>query len=179
VTRAFVAVAPPDAVLDAVATATEDFELEDGRRTMRAQWHVTLQFLGNAADIDAVAAVLAGLATTRGRARLGGAGAFPSARRATVLWLGLTEGADLLTTLAGEVARRLGPLGFQPEKRPFHPHLTLGRTKAPRDLRGTVDRLAPRDYGPAWNVDEVIVYESRLRRTGAEYVPRAAVTLPS
>ena len=73
-TRAFVAVSPPDAVLDAVAARAAGVTIP-GRPTTRDQWHVTLQFLGNRADVDAVAAALIGLDAERGTARLGGAGA--------------------------------------------------------------------------------------------------------
>jgi 2'-5' RNA ligase len=176
-TRAFVAVRPPEAVLDAVAGAVADFSLEGARLTTRDQWHLTLQFLGNRIDIDAVVSALDGLTTRAGTAQLGGWGAFPKERRAGVVWLGLARGAELLGALAAEVAARLVPLGFEPEDRPFHAHLTVARLNPPRSV---TDVLAPRDAGPVgepWPVDAVVVYESILRRRGAEYVPRAAIML--
>jgi 2'-5' RNA ligase len=179
VTRAFVAVSPPRAVLDAVEVAATEVDLPGGRRTSREQWHITLQFLGNVDDLDAVAAALDGLAARATRGRLGGAGAFPTARRAKVLWLGLAEGGEALAGLARAVAELLQPLGFVPEDRPYHPHLTLGRTKVACDLRAVVARLDACELGPAFSIDEVVVYESRLRRAGAEYVPRAVIRLPS
>ena len=57
-TRAFVAVVPPASVLDAVARATAGIDVASVRRTTRAQWHVTLQFLGDVGDVDAVASAL-------------------------------------------------------------------------------------------------------------------------
>jgi 2'-5' RNA ligase len=178
VTRAFVAVLPPRQVLDAVEAAVTDLDLPGGRRTTRDQWHVTLQFLGNVDDIHAVGDALRDLTTPAARGRLGGAGAFPTARRAKVLWLGLSQGGDALGRLAREVAERLAPLGFDPEDRPYHAHLTLGRTRSASDLRGVVARLEACDLGPAFPIEEVVVYESRLRRSGAEYVPRAVIRLP-
>jgi 2'-5' RNA ligase len=177
VTRAFVAVTPPERVLDAVAASTSPLVLPDARRTTRDQWHVTLQFLGNRAEIDAVAPALAGVTTAPGVARLGGAGAFPSARRARVVWIGCSEGRDLLTALAAEVARLLEPLGYAPEQRAFHPHLTLARCRAPADVRGALSDLESCDYGPAWTVSEVVLYESRLRRDGAQYIARDRIRL--
>jgi 2'-5' RNA ligase len=173
VTRAFVAVRPPDSVLDAVPA----IDVPSVRPTTREQWHITLQFLGNAADIDAVTDALQRLEVRAGTAQLGGAGAFPSARRATVLWLGLCEGSELLTALATAVGERLTPLGHPPETRRFHPHLTLGRCKAPTDLRRLLEELGDPPVGDVWTVAEVVVYESRLQRAGARYVPRAAITL--
>ena len=68
-----------------------------------------------------------------GDVRLGGGGAFPSERRARVLWLGVDEGAELLAQLAGAVGALLAPLGYEPEDRPFHAHLTLARLGRPSD----------------------------------------------
>jgi 2'-5' RNA ligase len=180
VTRAFVAVVPPDAVLDAIAAATTslDFDFGGARRTTREQWHVTLQFLGNAADVDGVAAVLEPLAVRAGEVRIGGAGAFPTARRGRVLWLGVAEGAELFHDLAAHVGHLLAPLGFTPEARAFHPHLTLARVRrAAIDLRSTVATLDSLQYGDPWTVSEVVLVESRLHSAGARYVPRASIRL--
>jgi 2'-5' RNA ligase len=177
VTRAFVAVTPSETVLDAVAAATSDLAMPGVRMTTRAQWHLTLQFLGNRADIDAIAALLHGIEVPPGTARLGGAGAFPNARRASVVWVGVTVGAELLFALARAVAARLEPNGFVPEARAYHPHLTLGRARSPTDLRATVAELRTRGFGPEWTVGSIVVYESNARRAGAQYVPRAAISL--
>jgi 2'-5' RNA ligase len=160
-------------VLDALAAS---LDLGDGRRTTRDQWHVTLQFLGNRADVDAVTEALAGLRAPAASAQLGGLGAFPSNKRARVVWLGLAQGAELFGALAAEVGGRLTPLGHVPEARTYHAHLTLARCKTPADLRAAVTSGAT-TVGDPWLVDEVILYESRLRRTGAEYLPVASVPL--
>ena len=175
--RAFVAVRPPERVLDDVARVVEGLEVPNVRWTARGQWHVTLQFLGNHADVDAVAHALTSLALRSGRAQLGGGGAFPSARRARVLWLGLREGGEWFGQCAAAVGALLAPLGHEPETRPFHAHLTLARSKTPADLRPVVERLGDAPVGEAWTTDEVVLYESRLKRSGAEYEPRSVVRL--
>ena len=65
-TRAFVAVRLPGAVLDAVHQRVSALDLA-GRRTTRDQWHLTLQFLGDDVDIDAVAGLF-GLVVVGGEA---------------------------------------------------------------------------------------------------------------
>jgi RNA 2',3'-cyclic 3'-phosphodiesterase len=170
VTRAFVAVRPPDDVLDTIHV-----DVPDARMTTREQRHVTLQFLGNRADVDAVVEALGGLDVRAGEVQLRGFGAFPSPKRARVVWIGVTSERDVFGELAAEVGRRLAPLGHEPEDRPFHAHLTLARLKVPRDVRPLP---ADEVFGRPWLVDEVVVYESRLKRSGAEYVPRAAIRLP-
>lgn len=176
-TRAFVAVEAPDDVLDAVEVACSSLELPGARRTTRDQWHVTLQFLGNQADVDAVTTALGSLAVSAGATRLGSAGAFPNARRGRVLWLGLLEGGALLEELAAAVGALLTPLGHEPDDRPYHPHLTLARCKVPSDLRTAVAALGSEPVGQAWTVSEIVVFESQLRRSGAEYIPRARIAL--
>jgi 2'-5' RNA ligase len=178
VTRAFVAIRPPERVLDAVATASAAVDVGDARRTTRDQWHLTLQFLGDVASLDAVADSLGTITTAVGRVALGGAGAFPGARRANVLWIGIAEGADYVTALAGDVVRALARLGFAADQRTFHPHLTIARARRRTfDARASVGVLAGRAYGEPWLVEEVTLFESRLGRDGARYEPRAVVTL--
>jgi 2'-5' RNA ligase len=129
-TRAFVAVRPPDDVLDRVdeISATIEAHTPDGARwTTREQHHLTLQFLGNRADVDAVAAALREIAVAPADVELRGIGAFPSPRRARVLWIGVAAGASMLTQLAAAVGVLLEPLGHEPEARAYHPHLTLAR----------------------------------------------------
>jgi 2'-5' RNA ligase len=179
VPRAFVAVEPPAPVLDAVdaAIAAVEHDVAGARWTTRAQHHITLQFLGNRADVDAVADALRALAVCAGDVRVGGAGAFPSERRGRVLWAGIAEGTALLAQLAAAVGALLLPLGHEPEAREYHPHLTLARCKTPTDLRPAVAALRDHDFGDAWRVDRVVLYESNVRRTGAEYTERASIPL--
>lgn len=178
--RAFVAVRPPDAVLAAVADVVATARAVAGagaRWTTREQWHLTLQFLGDHIDLDAVAGALAALAVPSGDVRLGGGGAFPDARRAKVLWLGVVEGGEYLTGVAGAVGALLSPLGHVPETRPFHAHLTLARLARPTDVRGAVRALGESPVGESWTVAEVVLYESQTRPEGTRYHAHATFPL--
>jgi len=175
-TRAFVAVSLPDAVLDALAERAARLTFP-GRPTTRDQWHVTLQFLGNRADVDAVMGALTGLEAEGGTARLGGAGAFPRPARATVLWLGFVEGGPVMQRLADAVMQRTESLGYEREDRPYQPHLTLARCRTPTDLRPVVTALGDAPVGPAWTIDRVAIYESKTHRDGAQYIPRGTIAL--
>jgi 2'-5' RNA ligase len=75
------------------------------------------------------------------------------------------------------VRARLAALGHEPEAREFHPHLTLARARAVTDFTDAVEMIDDRDTLPAWTVAEVVVFESVLRRDGAQYVPRRAIAL--
>lgn len=177
-TRAFVAVTLPYDVLNAVQSRTAGLEIRGGRLVPVLQWHLTLQFLGDDADLYAIVSALDGFDVPGGAVRLGGAGAFPNARRGRILWIGIAEGTDVLTRLANGVARQLAPLGFEPEDRTFLPHLTLVRCADATDLRAHVAALDAESFGASWPVEELTVYESELRADGPRYIERAVVPLP-
>ncbi|MFN8035762.1 MAG: RNA 2',3'-cyclic phosphodiesterase [Acidimicrobiia bacterium] len=175
--RAFVAVVPPPAVLDAIAERVRAVS-GDGpalRWMARAQWHLTMQFLGRVDDLDVVvdAATRAAASVGAFEMQLAGSGAFPSARRAAVLWLGVGTGTDALGALARGVAEAFAPLGYPPEDRPFHPHLTVARASRPRRADHVIAAIGGGSgdvvIGPAWQVRDVVLYESRTRPEGAEY----------
>jgi 2'-5' RNA ligase len=175
--RAFVAVVPPAPVLEAVAATLGKPEIPGARFARREQWHMTLQFLGNRVDLDDVTEALGDLSVRPGPVRFGGFGAFPNERRARVLWLGVAEGAPLLAQVAAAVGVLLGPRGYPPEERDHHAHLTLARCKAPTDLQATLTALGSGFVGPAWTVDDVVLFESLTRSTGAKYMERARFSL--
>ncbi|GBD29021.1 RNA 2',3'-cyclic phosphodiesterase [bacterium HR32] len=144
--------------------------------------HLTLKFLGEVGEGKAVD-VLTALEGLAGRGefyvRYAGLGAFPRARGARVLWIGVTEGADRLASLAAWVEDRLRPLGFPPEERPFSPHLTIGRLRTPAyhpELQRAVEREARVEVG-SQRVQSVEVMESVLRRQGPVYTVRASYRL--
>ena len=56
--------------------------------------------------------------------RRAGLGAFRIRSGATVLWMGLDQGEDALSTLAKTVDTAIDRAEFSPESRPFNPHLT-------------------------------------------------------
>ncbi|HMG27121.1 MAG TPA: RNA 2',3'-cyclic phosphodiesterase [Acidimicrobiia bacterium] len=176
--RGFVAVVPPADVLDAVDAAAAGVEVPStARRTTRPQWHLTLQFLGNKVDFAAVADALEPLAIRGAPVQLGAAGAFPTERRGRVLWVGVREGDALLAQLAAAVGALLGPIGYPPEDRPYHAHLTLVRLKAPADLRPVVAALGSGPVGRAWTAEEVVLFRSKPGRGGSEYTARARFPL--
>ena len=56
-------------------------------------------------------------------------GCFPHPARPRVLWVGLDDPSQALGRLNERLMAALTPLGFPPEDRPFHPHLTLARAQ--------------------------------------------------
>ncbi len=171
--RAFVAVRPPDAVLEAIeATLAPARKAMVGPRWAgRDQWHVTLQFLGPVATlapvVEGLGAAVASLAPFR--FQLGGSGAFPNPRRARVVWIGSEEGAGPMAGLAGAVTGVLAPLGYEAETRPFRSHLTVARLRDPGDVTPVLATLGDGVVGEAWTVEEIVLYQSRLSPSGSQY----------
>ena len=132
--RLFVAIAPPSAVLDELDALVEPLRARrpDLRWTNREAWHVTLAFLGQV-DEAAAARLLPRLeraARRHQQVRLAfeGAGAFPSATRANVLWSGLSGDRGALARLAESVAAGARRAGAPPpdKGRRFRPHRCPG-----------------------------------------------------
>jgi RNA 2',3'-cyclic 3'-phosphodiesterase len=162
--RLFVAVDVPSEVQRAV-----DRAIRPWRWTLEARWvapeqrHVTVRFLG-AVDADAIDLVGVGVAAAAGsvapvETRLAGLGAFPSERRARVLWAGIDDAAGRLAAIAAALDAALVPR-FPPEPRAFRPHLTLARIDPPLRLPDGVVTATVEPVG--FRVDRVVLYESVL-----------------
>jgi 2'-5' RNA ligase len=169
--RLFVAVDAPEDQLArlnrAIAPLKEEYE--KARWLPPANQHVTLKFLGSTPSdrFDAVKEVIDVVARSHAptEVSVAGLGAFPSPRRARVLWAGIDDPASLLTGLAADLSGAFEPLGYRAEARAFTPHLTLARFKVPARLEGLPE-------GPAFDpfvVDRVLLYLSRLHPHGARY----------
>ncbi|MDG6226212.1 MAG: RNA 2',3'-cyclic phosphodiesterase [Candidatus Thermoplasmatota archaeon] len=107
----------------------------DGRfRTVDpALMHITIRFLGEidadpAGLIDAISGPVARIASfDMYPAR---AGAFPSWKRPSVLWIGFEDGGRS-AELASYMDKALSDLGFPPaSKKPYLPHMTLARSRS-------------------------------------------------
>jgi 2'-5' RNA ligase len=128
--------------------------------------HLTLRFLGRvvedgippiASAIDKVAAVHRPFSLT-----ISGGGAFPSPSRPRVLWLAVGEGANDLAAVERALVGPLATLGWQPEERPYAPHLTLARSDGVRDGPAAARDLvtAALSLSVAFTVDRIVLYES-------------------
>ena len=177
--RVFVAVTPPIEVRRALVRAAQDLPVAGEVRWVKPEnVHLTLKFLGDVTEDDLVrvAEVLESVCERHEafEAAPSGFGAFPSARRARILWAGIGGGARHLTALAHDVQRSLESVGFDPERRPYAPHLTLGRARGRPAVLESNQGTPP---GLAFPVRNVELVESVLGETGAAYSTLAAYAL--
>ncbi len=186
--RLFVALEPTEGVRREARRAEE--HLGSTLPRLRARYaapdavHLTLVFLGavEEASVAALERAAGGVArTTRPfGCTTAGLGAFPSARRPSVLWLGLDENGDALSGLQRDLERALGAFVERDERKRFVPHLTLARIAGlggtPRDavaeaLRGFRPERA------SWYVDALVLFQSELGPAGARHTPLARLPL--
>lgn len=151
--------------------------LPDLRWVDAAGIHLTLAFLGELDDAQ-LAQACAAATDAAARAwtftyRLSGLGTFGPPRQPRVLWMGVSEPSGLLHTLHQSIGQALEQRNFVTEKRPFSPHLTLARIKAPlapAQVQLLLQLLARyQSDSPAYPVMNLAVMKSELARSGARY----------
>jgi len=85
--------------------------------------------------------------------------------------MGLVDGREVLILFQKQIETQLEKIGFQPEDRPFHPHLTLGRMKSSRgkeELVGRIEKYREEEFGD-FQVGRVILFKSDLTPSGPIY----------
>lgn len=168
----FVAIAVPAEVSEAISDAARPWRegIPAARWVPAQNRHVTLAFLG-ATDPRMTLWVRAQLAavadaTPPFRTRPHGFGAFPSSRRARVLWAGLDDTTGALSMLAGAIREALaGRITL--ESRPFTAHVTLARCEPPVVLPAAFSET--RFEAAPFTVDEISLMQSHLGRPAPVY----------
>ncbi len=178
--RAFIAVELPPVVKQELGVVTDVLAGQVPPRSVR--WvkpdliHVTLCFLGETAvaKLPAIFQTLDDVAQRHAplKLRLNGTGCVPNARRPQVIWVGLAGEVKALAALKADLDEVLVPLGWQPEKRPFQPHLTVGRVNKGQKLSGFAGEATVKEM--AFPVTAVSLIESQLTRQGPVYTVRHA-----
>ena len=147
--------------------------------------HLTLAFLGELSDDELAEAVDATEEAAQKAIpfeyRLKGLGIFGSTHQPRVIWMGVEDlpsgkiQGSPLQQLHRVLTRKLELRGFEIEKRPFSPHLTLARIKQPlspdeqqRLQRLLHSRLAG-SSSAVYQVNNLCVMKSELSRAGAKY----------
>ncbi len=156
--RLFFAVAMTDEVKARAAEVQRELAKVTGRIVKwvdPAILHITLKFVGwvpenRVADCLAVGHEVAA-ASRQGRLILAGTGAFPTARRPRVLWIGTAGDVGVLASAAEVLDRRMAEVGLaEPENRLFAAHLTFGRVRQgakPPDLTEALAAFAGEQFG--------------------------------
>ena len=140
--------------------------------------HLTLKFLGDTpiAQLEILKELLAKEAEKIAPFEISirKAGVYPTLSRPGVIWAGVEKNENLLR-LQKCVESVASQIGSVPEKRPFSAHLTFGRvtrkgytSQARYQIRKAIEENQGYDFGSV-GVDSVHLFQSELKRTGAEY----------
>ncbi|MCA1819150.1 MAG: RNA 2',3'-cyclic phosphodiesterase [Halobacteriales archaeon] len=176
--RLFLAIPAPESPRYAELARDIQAAMPQARPVPAGSWHATLRFLGEVADWRPLAAAVRPVvaATPRARLAMRGVGAFPSPRKARVVWAGMH--ADGLGALAAAVAAAT-PLAHDPERgRPFHAHVTLARLDPPGDASAFASAHASETLAKG-TMDSVVLYSSQLTPSGPVYRPLETFPLGS
>ena len=186
--RTFIAIDIPGDAKDALAALIQSLESSGlhGIRWVNPKGiHLTLKFLGNIPQsmppriLDALNHACQEHAPFD--LSLGEFGVFPNPNNPRVLWVGLNGDTSSLSRLQASVEKQCRSLGFEPDRRPFRPHLTLGRVRRSLPLpQLDIVRAVLKDRTSAgalqWSVEEIHLIHSTLTPQGAVY--RSLGTLP-
>ena len=140
--------------------------------------HVTLYFFGEVAEKEYLS--LQQLLTKALTAihpfsvSVKGVSGFPSLSRPRVLWVGINNPTKELETIYLLVDKHLqeSTIGINRDTKPYTPHVTIARIKGPfdRDIFQTLSSYGEHEFG-SFQVNNVILYRSILRREGPLYEP--------
>ncbi len=144
-------------------------------------FHVTLQFLGETKRLEEIQQALRQVKGSPITLAFRNAGFFPNPKSPRVFWVGI-EFDQNLQELVKSIAEAHRPLGFERDKGPFHPHLTLARagigrprpaqgepsSSGLRQVRAAVEARPSLEFG-TMTAREFYLYESKLSPAGAQY----------
>lgn len=181
--RAFVALEMPEAIHRSLAEVSEGLKKELLGIPLRwvpvQNMHLTMKFLGEVMPdrVEEFGRVVKTRCAQFASFQISitGLGAFPSLRRARVIWVGIEAPqslSDLVTALESDFAT----LGFQREKRPFSAHLTLARVREhaqPSALQKIYDVISsfPSPNTISAMANKVVLFRSELKPSGSVYNP--------
>jgi 2'-5' RNA ligase len=127
--------------------------------------HVTLQFLGEVTLTQKAEIITALMKLSTEQEsfplEIDGIGTFGRTEQPRILWAGVEGDLGQLHQLQKKITEKLRPIGFQPDDRPYRPHVTLARkfkgntfTISQTDQWGTMTR--------AWIANHITLYETKL-----------------
>lgn len=147
---------------------------DDGLRwSLPESWHITLQFLGNVSQeqYSCILPPLHALRHTPVPIQIESLDFFD---RAGIFFTGVRLTPELVS-LQQQITSATAHCGFAAETRPYHPHITLARTKGRRNTTGLHSLKTKIKREPAFSSfvsEEFLLYESHLAPSGSQYEVR-------
>ena len=150
-----------------------------GKRPPTRNWHITLRFLGECSDAQADQ-IMFSLSETvdvpAGRIWCDGLGAFPRPSKAGVIYAAIDDQTGILGYLAAVCSEAAVDASFDPDDRPYRPHLTLARLRPALDVRTLFAGYG--EFRVPIKAGAVTLMRTRRTRTGIHYDTVARLALP-
>ena len=143
------------------------------------QFHLTLRFIG---EVDGalgndISGALDGISMPGFDLALSGVGTWGDKRKSHALWAGVRPSEPLMR-LRNKIENALVRAGVEPDRRKFHPHVTLARTGAsPAHRIGEFIAGHGAFATQSFAVNEFVLFSSFLSHSGAIYTPEASFPL--
>jgi 2'-5' RNA ligase len=161
--RFFLALPLPESVREHLANARPP-QLPGINLVRPDQMHVTLHFLGELDDddLEVTRRAMSTILSPRFSLGIAGVGTFPEKGPPRVIWAGV-EACSRLSALQlhlGECLKQA--INFQPEDRPYKPHITLSRVKPPVTRSQLHDYFEGRQHLaiPQVPIDRIVLFQS-------------------
>jgi len=173
--RTFIAVPVPRQVLVVRDMLISTINPKSGkiRWVAKGNLHLTLRFLGPTPEesLDNINDLLTKELSTCDplELQIAGTGCFPKPERPRILWLGIEGQVAELQGLVQRINSGLESLGFPPEEREYHPHLTLARIKYPQKRTPAIQNFLNTTYEP------ISLQVNRLQFISSELFPNGPV----
>lgn len=179
--RLFIAVAAPEAVRAEIEKTQVEMRhaLREARITWtrREQFHLTLKFLGavEASRVEELAEAVRGACRGFGvlNLRAEGVGCFPNLRHPRVIWVGVRDEQEQLSSLADKIETTASGFTLEEREERFSGHITLGRIKElyhseNEKLVQMAQDMAQRPFGQ-WRAETMAIMRSELTPHGPRY----------
>ena len=182
--RLFVAIPVDDQIKRRMLRVCDAIDVRDARvRWCSAeQLHLTLKFIGDVEEslVKPICDVVQRVAgqTPALDMEIGATGCFPAADPVRVVWVGGSDPSGTLPKVVQELEDTLAPLGIEKEKRTFSEHFTIGRVKFDHSRGRLRESVGAAGFDACCQaVRELVLYQSTLCRSGAQYMAVLRATL--
>ncbi len=137
-------------------------------------WHLTLHFLGSISSqqVDTLKSILPECVSKIKPFSIlfKGLGGFPNEKKSSTLWIGLHGETDRLMHLEKVLKFALSDLSFSVENRPYHPHITIARSRKP-EICHISDAEKNIKFNWQWQVQKITLFQSERSSRAAHYTP--------
>jgi RNA 2',3'-cyclic 3'-phosphodiesterase len=188
--RLFIAIELPEDVKEHLRSVQDVVRGKSKKKKVKwtptRKMHITLKFLGNVpeGEVPAISDELRKIETSGGSITLlaNQFRFFPQRGMVRIVGAALTGQVDRLMDLQSRIDATCQNLGFESDRKAFHPHITLARArqKLPKRSRKRFPRLTQANWpGGEFVVDRFVLMESRPKSDGGQYLVLANFPLSS